>query len=299
MVEEQGKFTDLTLGIDAESEDDLHQTVLYYVAREGKTKCIDYLINHGCRADHVDLYRQTPLYYAVRENRIDTAKKLISVFGPSNEERKHKINHVDAEGENVLFYAINEGHYEMAVLLVENGVDYNLENKDRFTCLDICKRKKHYKIEQYLLSLGAKKGVQKKMKKRSGRPASLHTLKTYVFCVFKDGKWVEATGETSEELKVFESLKDHKLVNEYMEKITLPKNLPANIQWEKSAQKILISLKKEAEFDFFCNFKNQLKDFEISWDLIHKYPDFNKQPITMTIIKNKLDNNEYFCLQDW
>jgi len=134
--------------------DDLRQTVLYYVAREGKTECIDYLINNRCRTDHIDIYKQTPLYYAVRENRVETAKKMISCLGDTDEERRKRINHMDSETE--IFYACNEGHYDMTVLLVENGADFNIENKDRLTCLDVWKRKKNYKIEQYLLSLGAK-----------------------------------------------------------------------------------------------------------------------------------------------
>lgn len=152
---------------------------MYYVAREGKTKCIDYLVKHGCRPDHVDIYRQTPLYYAVRENKLETARKLITLLGDTPEERRRRLNHIDTENETALFYSCNEGHYEMTVLLVESGIDYNIENKERLTCLDIAKRKKHHKIEQYLLSIGAKKGVVKKLKKRSGRPASLHTQKYY------------------------------------------------------------------------------------------------------------------------
>ena len=137
------------------------------------------------------------------------------------------------------------------------------------------------------------------MKKRSGRPASLNTQKTYTFCVYKDGKWVEATGETQAELDVFESLKDSNIVGEYLANTLLPKNLPANIQWEKSALKILGCLKKEVEYDFFMNSKHHVPEFQVSWDQIYKYPDANKEPTNMSMIKQKLENNEYFCLQDW
>ena len=66
----------------------------------------------------------------------------------------------------------------MTVMLVEQGVDYNIENKGKMTCLDIAEMNKHHKVEQYLISIGAKKGKgTRKVKKRSGRPASMHTQK--------------------------------------------------------------------------------------------------------------------------
>lgn len=160
---------------------------------------------------------------------------------------------------------------------------------------------KNHKIEQYLVSIGAKKGEgTKKVKKRSGRPASLHTQKSYAFCVYKNGKWTEATGETAQEMEVFQSLKDNKLLNQYMATTELPKNLPANIQWEKTALKIMAALAKEhSEYEYFTTFNDQSKDFSVSWDEIYKYPDVNKEPVNLGIIKQKLTNNEYFRLQDW
>lgn len=129
------------IDLNCEEEDDLHQTVLYYAAREGKTKCIDYLVQNGCVVDRVDIYRQTPLYYAVRENRYEAAKKLIELLGMTREECIKKLNHVDSEGETCLFYAVGEGHLEMTKLLVESGIDINIENKEKLTALDVSQRK--------------------------------------------------------------------------------------------------------------------------------------------------------------
>ena len=114
---------------------------MYYVAREGKTKCIKFLIENGCSIDHVDIYRQSPLYYAVRENHIDTAQLLIDYFGPDESERKRKINQRDTENETALFYAVNEGHLEMTKMLIENGADFNIENNSHRTVYDIVKDK--------------------------------------------------------------------------------------------------------------------------------------------------------------
>jgi len=65
---------------------------MYYVAREGKIKCIEYLIEHGCSVDHIDIYQQSPLYYAVRDNKLEAAKRLIDLLGTTEEEIITKVN---------------------------------------------------------------------------------------------------------------------------------------------------------------------------------------------------------------
>lgn len=63
---------------------------MYYAAREGKNNLIDFLINHGCSVNQLDVYNQTPVFYACREGHIETIKKL--------EEKKAALDHVDNNG---------------------------------------------------------------------------------------------------------------------------------------------------------------------------------------------------------
>jgi ankyrin repeat protein len=54
------------LGVDVNSKDKIHQTPLYYAAREGKFLCCKFLIERSCPLNEKDLYHQTPLYYSAR-----------------------------------------------------------------------------------------------------------------------------------------------------------------------------------------------------------------------------------------
>jgi len=53
-------------GVSPTYTDILSQNVLYYIAREGKINCVDYLVNLGCNVNQRDEYGQTPIYYAAR-----------------------------------------------------------------------------------------------------------------------------------------------------------------------------------------------------------------------------------------
>ena len=134
-----------------------------------------------------------------------------------------------------------------------------------------------------------------KILKREAADLLVYILKnSYTLCVYKNGKWVEASEEIKEEVEVFENIKDQKRINEYLSKVSIPKNLPASIQWEKAAIKIITALGNEAEYDYFVTFDHKIKEFVPSWENIYKYPDVNKEPVNLTIMKEKLSNNEYF-----
>jgi ankyrin repeat protein len=45
---------------------------MFYAAREGKNKLIDFLVENGCKANHIDTYGQTPIFYASREGRLES-----------------------------------------------------------------------------------------------------------------------------------------------------------------------------------------------------------------------------------
>lgn len=47
-------------------KDNYQQTVLFYVCREGKEKCLDLLLQNGLSLDEEDVYGQTPLFYVAK-----------------------------------------------------------------------------------------------------------------------------------------------------------------------------------------------------------------------------------------
>ena len=64
-------------GANAHFKDNYQQTILFYVCREGKEKCLDLLLEQGLNLNDEDIYGQTPLYYAAKENRLNIIHKLI------------------------------------------------------------------------------------------------------------------------------------------------------------------------------------------------------------------------------
>lgn len=71
----------INYGANPHFKDSYQQTVLFYVCREGKEKCLDLLIDEGLNLEDEDIYGQTPLFYAAKENRLNIIHKLIEKKG--------------------------------------------------------------------------------------------------------------------------------------------------------------------------------------------------------------------------
>ena len=56
------------------------ETPLFVAAREGKIRCLQYLIEHGANVNVTDSSGQTPLHSAAFENQALVAKELVCVF---------------------------------------------------------------------------------------------------------------------------------------------------------------------------------------------------------------------------
>jgi hypothetical protein len=68
-------------GANPHFKDSYQQTVLFYVCRDGKDKCLDLLLEQGLDLEEEDAYGQTPLYYAAKENRLNIIHKLLEHKG--------------------------------------------------------------------------------------------------------------------------------------------------------------------------------------------------------------------------
>lgn len=55
----------------------MNQTPLFYAAREGKLRVMEFLYAKGCKPNHVDCYGQTPIFYAAREGHLHIIKTLV------------------------------------------------------------------------------------------------------------------------------------------------------------------------------------------------------------------------------
>jgi ankyrin repeat protein len=68
-------------GANPHFKDSYQQTVMFYVCREGKEKCLDLLFDCGLNLEDEDVYGQTPLFYAAKENRLNIIHKLLEKKG--------------------------------------------------------------------------------------------------------------------------------------------------------------------------------------------------------------------------
>jgi ankyrin repeat protein len=67
------------MGVKPNQTDTLNQTPLYYAARDGHVKMMEFLINNECNVNHIDTYGQSATFYAAREGHLDALTYLHSV----------------------------------------------------------------------------------------------------------------------------------------------------------------------------------------------------------------------------
>eukprot|EP01017_Pseudomicrothorax_dubius_P027379 TRINITY_DN3145_c0_g5_i1.p1 TRINITY_DN3145_c0_g5~~TRINITY_DN3145_c0_g5_i1.p1 ORF type:complete len:575 (+),score=82.61 TRINITY_DN3145_c0_g5_i1:309-2033(+) len=159
-------------GADPRFKDNLKQTALYYLARDGKTKVLEYLLDRGCPIDDTDIYLQSPLYYAAREGKEETLRMLIS--------RGANFNKIDTFSQTPLFYAARDGRMSTCRALIEYGANVNHIDSNKSTPLFWAKKFDRHDVVKLLIDSGAintksgklsQKDLQKLEKQPSARPA--------------------------------------------------------------------------------------------------------------------------------
>jgi len=271
-----------------------NQTVLYYVAKEGKANCVDLLVKQGCNVNHRDCNAQTPIYYSAREGHLETCQKLIS-YGTD-------INLEDSIGRTAIFYSAAEGHKEVTELFLKNGALPNKAAKNKQTPLQVAKKNGKMEIVELLTKYGApppKEKTQEKPKIAKKAPASSpdkksvdkNAPKKYVLTLYKDGIWRPMT---SEELKDFMSKNTE--IAKYLQNPSLIDSLPLpeikpDVQlydhWDKAAKRILNFMWKLHGANHFHEPVNP-----IAWN-IPDYPEVVKNPMDLGTIRQKLNTCAY------
>lgn len=133
----------------------MQQSVLFYICREGKIKCLSLLLDAGCQLDDQDQNGQTPLFFAARENRKELVLEMIR--------RGCNCYHVDTVlNQTALYYASREGNIEMCKILVENGCKVSHVDVQKKNALFYAKKFKQQQVMEYLNScLNKEKDEQK------------------------------------------------------------------------------------------------------------------------------------------
>jgi ankyrin repeat protein len=124
-------------------QDSLMQSIIFYICRDGKQRCFEYLLEKKVDVDKPDVYGQTPLYYACRDNRLSMARKLIELGA--------NVNRTDSiKSQTPLFYAAREGHLEICKLLVERGANITLVDSDNKTAVQYARKFNKAEVLEYL-----------------------------------------------------------------------------------------------------------------------------------------------------
>lgn len=137
----------------------MSQIALFYAARDGRRKIIDYLVSKGANPDHKDKNGQTPLYYASREGHLEAVQRLVELGA--------NVNNTDVFNQTALFYAAKTGKFEVCQFLVSKGVNPAHQDEKKQTALYFARRSKNKQLIDYLqaLTTGAKKEKAKEKEK--------------------------------------------------------------------------------------------------------------------------------------
>ena len=129
-------------------KDSLKQNVIFYIARDGKFKLLDYLLTQGVKFNEIDSYGQNPLYYAAREGKADMAAKLIDLG--------IDIDHIDQYSQTCLFYAAKKGSLETCKCLIERGAKHDYVDPKKQTPAAYAKKSGNKELIEYFQSLKQK-----------------------------------------------------------------------------------------------------------------------------------------------
>ncbi|CCW69612.1 unnamed protein product [Phytomonas sp. Hart1] len=115
-------------------EDSMGNTSLLHVASRGHTHLIDFLIKNGADLNHQNRRGQSALHRSVGRGDMETVEKLLCAskqkINRSKETHRRWMNLQDYRGDSVLFYASMENNEDLGRLLLQNGANRDLRNKE-------------------------------------------------------------------------------------------------------------------------------------------------------------------------
>ena len=295
------------MGADPARQDDLQQTPLFYAAREGYSSVCKLLIEKGCAVNRSDKYGQTAFFYCVRDGHYECIQHLCNM-GAAHD-------HVDNKQQRPIYYAIQLERYNIVEYLIKRGVDMKLEDKKGMTPTHWAKKHNKMQMLELLLqnggvSLEAKKkapGLSRKPSKQEPSKEKQNERKIskrYLLTVHKEDGHYEPM--TDAEFEVFK--RDNPSIAKYFEideneqalaaidSIQVPEvdeTAPIFDQWEKAAQRLLTTLKRNPKAYIFAEPVN------VEALRIPDYHDIVKKPMDFGTVTTKLKENQYSKLQEY
>src|SRR5262249_15683475 len=136
-------------GAEVNSRDNIGGSALLHAALQGKTECVQILLDRGSDPNVCTVAGQTVLIVtAAGSGEAETPRFPIS--------KGAKPNDYDRNGNTALMYAAERGNKELNKLLIDSGADVNARNNSGETALVISGEAKHDDISELLKQAGAK-----------------------------------------------------------------------------------------------------------------------------------------------
>ena len=230
------------LDADLGFKDRLKQNVIFYIARDGKNKLLEYLVSEGVGVAEVDTHGQIPLFYAAREGHTETCGKLIA--------NGSDVNHADVVKQTCLFYSAKSGHLETCKYLVEHGAKHTHTDKKKQTALFWAKKSENQQLIEYFEGLKNQKPAaapvtkeksiseSKSNKKKKSKEDQRHTY--HLVYTDENGNKIQMTKADFQKF-----LESHPQLAEYFHH---PEKLQTEglerESWEKVAKKIIQAMWK-------------------------------------------------------
>ena len=130
-----GKKTDVYLrsvSIELNNKNKIGETIFHLLAEKKNSKPLSYIMNKCINVNEPDINGETPLHRAVKKGNIETSQLLLE-WGAN-------IDHMTNNSETPLMYACRfKQKFELIQLLIKNGANLELINKEGESHLDICR----------------------------------------------------------------------------------------------------------------------------------------------------------------
>lgn len=137
----------LSLGGNANEEDNTGMNVLMYCCQVGESSLVETMIGRGCDVNACAFDDSCPLHIAAQYGHYECLEMLVNSGAD--------INHENDDGWTPIIFAAIGGHYDCVKLLIDKGADLDIADADGFTALNFSEEGQHFEVAKLIRDSGA------------------------------------------------------------------------------------------------------------------------------------------------